>query len=405
MTEPSNEEMVEELTDELSDDVIDTPGGNPAGPAQDAEQAEPTDDELRAQCTRFLMNRGRPTPAEMLDEIASLGAELTGDVYGEGGAVTALESQVTELLGKPAAVFMPSGTMAQQIALRVHADRIGRRVIAFHPTCHLELYEDKAYQRLHGLIGRSVGDAHDLMTRDDLAAIKEPLAAVVFELPQRELGGLLPSWDDLRAQTSAVRETGAAVHLDGARLWECTPYYGRDLHEIAALFDSVYVSFYKGLGGLAGSCLVGDELLVGEAREWRKRHGGTLYTLWPNAASGLVGLRDRLPRMQQYVDHARAIATALHGVDGVQVRPDPPQTPMMHLHLRTDSDSYRAAARRLVTEQKLWVGLRSSPAELPGWRRIELTVGDATLDFAADEVRDIVASLIEPASAASPVTP
>ena len=363
------------------------------GPAA-AEGTEPTEDELRAQCTRFLMGRGRPSPAQMLDEIASLGDGLSGDTYGAGGAVAALEARVQELLGKPAVLFLPSGTMAQQIALRVHADRSGRRVVAFHPTCHLELHEDKAYQRLHGLVGRPVGNAHELMTAEDLAAVKEPLAAVVFELPQREIGGLLPSWQDLRAQVAAVRETGAAVHLDGARLWECTTFYGRDLHEIAALFDSVYVSFYKGLGGLAGCCLAGDESLVAEAREWRSRHGGTLFAMWPYAAAGLVGLRDRLPRMPRYVEHARAIAAALSEVDGVEVTPDPPQTPMMHLHLRTDAEAYRAGALRLVTEEQLWVGLRTAPTELVGWRRIELTIGDATLDFTAGEVRDIVASLI-----------
>jgi threonine aldolase len=355
---------------------------------------EPTDDELRALCTRFLMGRGRPTPADALRDIASLGDSLGADTYGAGGAVGELEAQVQELLGKPAAVFMPSGTMAQQIALRIHADRTGRRVVAFHPTCHLELYEGKAYQRLHGLIGRPVGDAHELITIEDLASVKEPLAAVVFELPQREIGGLLPSWHDLRAQTAAVRETGAAVHLDGARLWECTTFYGKGLHEIAALFDSVYVSFYKGLGGLAGCCLAGDEGLVAQAREWRARHGGTLFALWPYAAAGLVGLRDRLPQMPRRVEHARAIAAALREVDGIEVRPDPPQTPMMHLHLRTDAATYRAAALRLVTEDKLWVGLRTAPTEVPGWRRVELTVGDATLDFTPDQVRDIYAGLL-----------
>jgi threonine aldolase len=360
------------------------------------EPVEPTDDELRAQCTSFLMGRGRPSPAEVLAEIGSLGEELGDDTYGLGGAVTALEARVQDLLGKPAVVFMPSGTMAQQIALRIHADRSGRRVVAFHPTCHLELHEDKAYQRLHGLVGRPVGNARELMTLEQLAAVKEPLAAVVFELPQREIGGVLPLWQDLRAQVAAVRETGAAVHLDGARLWECTTYFGKDLHEIAALFDSIYVSFYKGLGGLAGCCLAGDESLVAQAREWRSRHGGTLYAMWPYAAAALVGLRDRLPRMARYVAHARAIAGALHEVDGVEVRPDPPQTPMMHLHLRTDADTYRAAALRQVTEAKLWVGLRSAPSELAGWRRIELTVGDATLDFTPEQVRDIVASLVSP---------
>jgi threonine aldolase len=378
-----NDTSADETLDELA-----------AAESPAVDDTEDTDDALRAQCTSFLMNHGSRTPVDALDEIASLGDELGADMYGAGGAVTALETRVQELLGKPAVVFMPSGTMAQQIALRIHADRSGRKVVAFHPTCHLELHEDKAYQRLHGLVGRPVGDASELMTTEALAAVQEPLAAVVFELPQREIGGVLPTWHDLRAQTSAVRETGAAVHLDGARLWECTPFYGKGLHEIAALFDSVYVSFYKGLGGLAGCCLAGDESLVAEARAWRKRHGGTLFAMWPYAAAGLAGLRDRLPRMPRYVEHAGAIAALLSEVDGVVVTPNPPQTPMMHLHLRTDADALRASATRLATDDKLWVGLHSGPSALPGWRRIELTVGDATLEFTPERVRDIIASLV-----------
>ena len=96
-------------------------------------------------------------------ELAVLPAEdLKADVYGDGGVVECSNARSRELLGKPAAAFMPSGTMAQQIALRIHADRRGRQVIAFHPTCHLEIHEDKAYQRLHGLVGLTVGDARGL---------------------------------------------------------------------------------------------------------------------------------------------------------------------------------------------------------------------------------------------------
>ncbi len=168
------------------------------------------------------------------------------------------------------------------------------------PTCHLELHEDKAYQRLHGLIGRTLGDGRGLLTLADLQAVHEPLAALLIELPQREIGGRLPAWDDLVAQVAYVRDRGVAAHLDGARLWESGPFYGRPLADIAGLFDSVYVSFYKGLGGLAGSMLLGDDDLVAEARAWRRRHGGTLYGLWPNAAAALVGLRLRLPRMAAY---------------------------------------------------------------------------------------------------------
>ena len=331
----------------------------------------------------------------MLAELAALPPEdLAVDEYGEGGTVAVLEAEVRELLGKPAAAFMPSGTMAQQIALRIHADRRGRHVVAFHPTCHLELHEDKAYQRVHGLVGRTLGDGRELLTVADIEAVREPLAALLIELPQREIGGQLPAWDDLVAQVACARDRGAAVHLDGARLWESGPFYDRPLSDIAALFDTVYVSFYKGLGGLAGSMLLGDEDVVAEARLWRKRHGGTLYRLWPYAAAGLAGLRLHLPRMGAYVEHAQAIAAALTEVDGVLVVPDPPQTPMMHIHLRTTEAAVTAGIRRMATEQGLWTWSGSSPTDTPGYRRIELTVGDATLGLTPVDVTDAVRALL-----------
>ena len=357
-----------------------------------------TDDErrtLRDGCDRGLLGHGLRRPADLLAELATLGPDdLRADVYGDGGTVTVLETEVRDLLGKPAAAFMPSGTMAQQIALRIHADRTGRQVVGFHPTCHLELHEDKAYQRLHGLVGRTIGNANELLTLADLEAVREPLAAVLIELPQREIGGRLPAWDDLVAQVDHIRSSGAAVHLDGARLWESGPFYGRPLADIATLFDSVYVSMYKGLGGLSGSVLLGDEELVGEARAWRKRHGGTLLQLWPYAASGLAGLRLRLPRMERYAEHASSIAAALGGLDGVDVVPDPPQTSMMHLHLRTTAASVTAGIRRMATEQRLWTWNGSSATALPDTRRVELNVGDATLGFTTDDVVAAVRGLM-----------
>ncbi len=320
-------------------------------------------------------------------EIATLSADdLTADIYGEGGTVTILEDEARALLDKPAAVFMPSGTMIQQIALRIHADGRTSRVVAFHPTCHLELHEDKAYQRLHGLVGLNVGDRHNLITLADLEAIHEPLAALLIELPQREIGGQLPAWKDLVAQVEWAHKHGAAAHMDGARLWECGPFYSRPLSEIAALFDTVYVSFYKGLGGVAGGMLLGEEEVIAEAREWRHRHGGTLFNMWPYAAAALAGLRLRLPRMADNLVHARAIAAALNEIDGVQVIPDPPQVPMMHIALPTTPAAFNEGLRKLAKEQKLWAYGYSAPSDAPGYRIVELYVGDATLELTPTEI-------------------
>jgi threonine aldolase len=351
-----------------------------------AEQAE-----LRRNCRVFLAAHGSPAAADLL---ACIPGDTAIDRYGEGGVVAELEQEIAGLLGKPAAVFLPSGTMAQQSVLRVHADRRQCRTVVFHPMCHLEKHEGMAYQRLHGLTGRPVGDVNRLIRTGDLAAVGEPVAALLLELPQRDLGGQQPDWAELQAQVTWARERGAAVHLDGARLWESAAGYGKAPGEIAALFDTVYVSFYKGIGALPGCCLAGPDDIVAEVREWRQRMGGTLFGMWPNAASALASLRRRLPRMPGYLQHAQAIAAALAGLDGVRVVPDPPQVPMMHLLLATPRPCFLAAARRLAAERQTWTWPNAMTTLDPGVQRVELSVGDATCKLAPEEVRDIIADLL-----------
>ena len=348
-------------------------------------------EDYRSQCDRFLLGHGPRTAAEIL---SSIPADLGIDRYGSGGAVEAVETEIRKVLGKPAAVFMPSGTMAQQIALRIHADHRRSRVVAFHPTCHLEIHEDKAYQRLHDLVGVTVGTPRTLFTLDDLRAIKEPLAAVMWELPQREIGGVLPKWEDLKEQVAYVRKRGAAVHLDGARLWESTPFYGKSPAKIAALFDTVYVSFYKGLGGLAGCCLAGEVEVIDEARAWRRRHGGMLFGMWPNAASALDGLKKRLPKMGKYHEHAVRIAKRLEKIPNIEAVPNPPHTNMMRLHLKVSEKAMRANAVRVAKERGVFTWPASAPGHAPSTRLVEFTVGDATLGFSPAEVAEILGELV-----------
>ena len=346
---------------------------------------------LRATCSRSLGGHGPVRPADLLGTIP---VDTAVDRYGEGGVVAELEAEVAGLLGMPAALYLPSGTMAQQAVLRVHADRRARRTVLFHPTCHLDVREGRALERLHGLVGRPVGDPCALITAADLAAVAEPVAALVLELPQRDLGGQLPAWEDLQAQVAWARDRGAAVHLDGARLWEAAAGYGRPLTEVAGLFDTAYVSFYKGIGALAGCCLAGPVDVVAEAAEWRQRMGGTLFGLWPGAASALTLLRRRLPLMPAYLEHARAVASALQDLPGVQVVPDPPQTSMLHLLLTTTEDAFTAAATELAERDGLWTWPGSMPTEDPRARAVELSVGDATLALRPEQVREAVARLV-----------
>jgi threonine aldolase len=345
---------------------------------------------LREQCTGFLTGHGPVRVAEML---AAIPAGTVPDRYGAGGVVAELEDEIAGLLGKPAAVFLPSGTMAQQSVLRVHAGRLLRRTVVWHPMCHLEQHEGQAHQRLHGLTGRPAGDPGRLLALDDLTAISEPPAALLIELPQRDLGGQQPDWDDLVAQVAWAHDRGAAAHLDGARLWESAAGYGRPLAGIAGLFDTAYVSFYKGIGALPGCCVAGPQDIVAEVREWRQRMGGTLFGLWPNAASALSCLRRRLPLMGGYLEHAREIASALRGAAGVRVLPDPPQAPMMHLLLSTTPEAFAQAARKLAEQDRIWAWPEAMITGDPGVVRVELSVGDATCELTAAEIREVLERL------------
>jgi threonine aldolase len=350
---------------------------------------------LAESCTRFLFGHGRRSADVLLATIPP-GTEI--DYYGVGGVVTVLEQEVASLLGKDAALFLPTGTMAQQATLRVHADRRSSRSIAFHPACHMETNEERGYQRLHSLFGVPVGPRDEPLSSVSLGQVHEPIAALLLELPQRALGGTLPSWKELVAQVTWARDRGAAVHLDGARLWDATPFYKakhrKSLADIAGLFDSVYVSFYKGLGGIAGCCVAGDADVIQELSVWRTRHGGRAFGLWPFAASALSALRTRLPRMPAYYRHALAIAGAVRDLPGVEVLPDPVQSPMMHLRFSVDLESLRERVVEIARAEKVWTFARPWMSLGPRLQEFELHVGDATLELSPEEIRDLFARLV-----------
>jgi threonine aldolase len=344
----------------------------------------------RAACAEFLSGDGYVEPATVL---ASIDPRVVPDLYGEGGVVAELEGHVADLLGKAAAVFLPSGTMAQGATLRVHADQRLSRTVIWHPACHLDHHEGQAHSRLHNLIGRPVGSAGELITMADLDAVAEPVAALLLELPQRDLGGQLPSWDELTAQLAWAQERGIATHLDGARLWEACAGYRRQPREISALFDSVYVSFYKGIGALPGCCVAGSVPVVSQVREWRQRLGGTVHGLWPAAASALTLLPERLAEMPARFAHARAIAVALAALPGVQVVPPTPHTPMMHLLLDVTADRFAENARGLAEKNSMWVWPEAVATADPNVVRCELSVGRATCQLDPERVAETIAAL------------
>ncbi|GAC1350747.1 MAG: aminotransferase class I/II-fold pyridoxal phosphate-dependent enzyme [Ktedonobacteraceae bacterium] len=344
-------------------------------------------DAILKACTRFLTHHYRQAPQEVLRELADdVGSEAREDRYGEGELINGFERRVAELLGKEAAVFMPSGTMCQQIVLRIWSERKGTKNVAFHPTCHLELHERHGYQRLHGLTGILLGSPHRLFTLADLKAVAEPLAALLIELPQREIGGQLPAWEELTAIIDWAREHDVPTHMDGARLWECQPFYERNYAQIAGLFDTVYVSFYKILNGIAGAILAGPADVIAEARIWQRRHGGNLIHMYPYVLSAQRGLEQHLGRMQNYCSKAKEVAHVLTSVNGIEIVPNPPQTNMMHLFLRGEREKLVNAALEVSQETGVWLFQGLMPTPLPDYSTFELVVGDATLDLSNEEI-------------------
>jgi threonine aldolase len=324
------------------------------------------------------------------------------DRYGGGALAERLEERVAALLGKEAAAWMPSGTMAQQIALRVHAGRRGTNAVAFHQHCHVEAHEEHAYARLHSLDAVLVGERDRLITTEDVEGLREPVAALLLELPQRDLGGQLPSWDDLVATCAAAREHGAALHLDGARLWQCSTFYARPLDEIAALFDTVYVSFYKDLGAPAGCALAGPQELVDEARVWQVRHGGRLFSAYPFLLAAERGLDEVLPRLDAYVDRAAELGATLAALDGVSLVPDPPQTAMFHVLVRRPLEPLREASLDLAEETKVWIAASWHETADPSVQRCELTVTEATFAVSTAEARELWQVLLERSALRAP---
>ena len=346
---------------------------------------------------RNLMGRH---PASPQDELRSLIAELvqsddpTWDRYGEGGPVAALETQVAELLGKPAAVMFPSGTMAQQSTLRVWSDRHGSRRIAIPALSHLLLNEEDGPRLLNGFEWALLTTGGVVPTVDHLAAIPGRLAAALLELPLRDAGYLLPSWEQLEAFSRACRDRGVPLHLDGARIWESAPYLGHSHSEIAALSDTVYVSFYKGLRGLAGAVVAGPEDVIAEVRLWRSRHGGTLWTMLPYAVSALRGLRDELPRMAEY--HERAVVMAeLLAAKGIRTFPERPQCNAFRLFVEAPGE---VVSERVVTVMESELVAVTPPWEdsddVPGWSWTEFTVGSATMEWSGQDAVDLLARVL-----------
>jgi threonine aldolase len=325
------------------------------------------------------------TPAEVLSKL-SKDCERYGinvfDVYGDFGRsaddsfIRRMEEEIASDFGMEDAVFMPSGVMAQSIALLIHSASDGSsddarpKVFGCHHSSHLLLHEQDAYRELLHLEPIIISTETQAMKnglhvpamafKDVEKAFKEHLVdsrvtTLILELPHRELGGKLTAWEDVLLMSDYCKQQDIRFHCDGARIFEASAGYDKSLKELALPFDSLYISFYKGLGGISGAMLMGSTDFCKEARVWLRCFGGNLYTLLPYALSGWAGYQQnwRLENtgtlsFQEKTDKLVSLVASLSADDTIHkvVRFDPeiPETSMVHGYLRVSADACIKAA-------------------------------------------------------------
>jgi threonine aldolase len=257
---------------------------------------------------------GMPTPSPeqwvtKLSQSKYLSSSI--DSYSYGELVEQLEHRVANLLGKPSALFFAKGVSAQLCALRVAADERNNRSVILHPKSHLAIDEQNSYQQLVGLNGVLLGEPEAPFTFDQIKSVRQSVGVLTIELPIRRAGFKLTPWEELKKINRWCKEHKVHFHMDGARLWESTPFYGKSLNEISALCDSVYVSLYKGLGGMGGAVLAGETEFIEQCKVWRTRFGSDFYTLFPFLVSALEGLDNQLSGIPGQVIRAKEIASQL----------------------------------------------------------------------------------------------
>lgn len=270
----------------------------------------------------------RPSPA-MRQAMAK--AEVGDDVYGEDPTVNQLQQEVATLLGKEDALFVPSGTMANQIALHVLTDP-GDEVI-LDASSHIYNYETGAASVLSGIQLHPVSTDNGLLTPKAVAAAVRPEGAVfarsrvvALENTANKAGGRVYSLEHVQAITDVARSHGLHTLLDGARLWNASAASGTSVADYAAPFDLVWVALSKGLGAPVGSLLVGTAAHIHTARRVRKRLGGGMRQAGILAAAGRYALKHHREQLHTDHAHARRLARAIDALPAFELDVDTVET-------------------------------------------------------------------------------
>jgi threonine aldolase len=278
-----------------------------------------------------------PTPA-MREAMAN--AEVGDDVFGEDPTVRRLEARTAQILGKEAALFVPSGTMANQLAVRTHTEP-GDEILV-EANAHIYYYEAGGPAALSGVICRCLAGDRGVFTAADIEAVLRPpnphfapTKLVCIENTHNRGGGSI--WPIARiAEVAAVaRQHGLRLHLDGARLWNASVATGIPECEYAAHFDSVNVCFSKGLGAPVGSALAATREFIQRARRFRKQFGGGMRQAGIIAAGALYALEHHRTRLAEDHTNAQILARGLAQLPGVELDVSTVETNIVRFRVTT----------------------------------------------------------------------
>jgi threonine aldolase len=307
-------------------------------------------------------------------------ADVGDDVFGEDPTVRALEAEVAAITGKEAALFVPSGTMGNQLAIATQT-RPGDDVIVGEGA-HPLLYEGGAGAALSG-VQFSVAGRGGLFTPEEMEGAVQPQAdwtphtsLVAVENTHNRGGGRVWPLSLANAVAERARARGLATHLDGARIWNASAASGVDVRSWCAPFDTVSVCFSKGLGAPVGSAFCGTRALVAEARRLRKRWGGGMRQAGVLAAAALYALAHHRERLVEDHASARALAERLALVDGFAIDPAPVETNLFYVDVDVAAEAVVREARAL--------GVLVHPVAARRFRAVtHLDVSRADIDVAA----------------------
>ncbi len=277
----------------------------------------------------------RPTAAM---RAAMAAAEVGDDVFGDDPTVHRLQRRVAEVLGKEAALFVPSGTMSNLIGVRLHC-RPGDELIC-EAGCHIYNYEQGGYAQLSGVAARAVAGRYGVLDVSQLEDLVRPdnshfvrTRLVCLENTHNRGGGRIQPYAAVEAICRWARQRGLRTHLDGARLWNAVVATGIEAPRWTQHFDTVSVCFSKGLGAPVGSAICGPRDLVAEAVRHRKVLGGGMRQAGVLAAAALYALEHHVERLAE--DHANAqhLADGIRHIDRLRLDPETVQTNLVFFHV------------------------------------------------------------------------